>query len=369
MTDPLDYASKHGKRNGLSVLLNIEQFNYGYNTGKGAGLRVALMNTADKAMMQFSSLYIQPGSEYEINIKPVITYTTEDAIDRFDPEDRNCYKQGENELLALPAERGFRYTMDNCLVNEGLFKIFYNCRCFNRLAVTSPWYFCDEEGYGPCQGEGISCANKISENMGSEQQVSTDEENYEPICNITRPILKKCLPSCKFQDNPFTFTAIQYPPDENYLLQISFCQVASQILQRSCRDEHRLFFLDKRYPKLCPILEDFASLFDNETNCDNWPDDYFALHDQINTTLQDAVRDYGKSNLALLEVFHQSPYVTKIKRSVEMTFTAYVSNTGGLLGLYLGFSFVSCMELIYWIMKCFARIYSTSRSMDEVRPF
>ena len=41
----------------------------------------------------------------------------------------------------------------------------------------------------------------------------------------------------------------------------------------------------------------------------------------------------------------QSPYVTKIKRDVAMTFTSYVANTGGLLGLCLGFSFISLVEI------------------------
>jgi hypothetical protein len=58
---------------------------------------------------------------------------------------------------------------------------------------------------------------------------------------------------------------------------------------------------------------------------------------------------YGRQNLALVHVMVQSPYVTKIKRDVAMSFVTFVANSGGLLGLCIGFSFISAVELLYWI--------------------
>ena len=81
-----------------------------------------------------------------------------------------------------------------------------------------------------------------------------------------------------------------------------------------------------------------------------------------NQALKNIVNQYGKENLSLLHILIQSPYITKIKRDVAMTFTNYVANTGGLLGLCLGFSFISGVEILYWccfswkqIMKCLQR--------------
>ena len=45
----------------------------------------------------------------------------------------------------------------------------------------------------------------------------------------------------------------------------------------------------------------------------------------------------------------QSPYITKITRDVAMSFITFVANSGGLLGLCIGFSFISAVELLYWI--------------------
>ena len=64
------------------------------------------------------------------------------------------------------------------------------------------------------------------------------------------------------------------------------------------------------------------------------------------------MHQYGRENLAMVNIFIQSPYVTKIRRDVAMTWTNYVANTGGLLGLCIGFSLVSAIEIIFWLCCC-----------------
>ncbi len=36
-------------------------------------------------------------------------------MDRFPPEQRDCYSEGEIELKYLPRDHGYRYEMSNCL--------------------------------------------------------------------------------------------------------------------------------------------------------------------------------------------------------------------------------------------------------------
>ena len=75
--------------------------------------------------------------------------------------------------------------------------------------------------------------------------------------------------------------------------------------------------------------------------CEEWPTNYFKKFDEPNETLVDELYTYGRHNLALIHVMIQSPYVTKIKRDVAIPFVTFISNTGGLLGLCIGFSFIS----------------------------
>ena len=76
-------------------------------------------------------------NEKEINLKPSITYLTEDAIARFTPEERDCYGKGEVNLNYLAYEFGYRYEMNNCLIDKEIGEIIWNCRCL-------PPFFFDE---------------------------------------------------------------------------------------------------------------------------------------------------------------------------------------------------------------------------------
>ena len=64
------------------------------------------------------------------------------------------------------------------------------------------------------------------------------------------------------------------------------------------------------------------------------------------------MHEYGKLNLAHVNVMIERPYITKIRRDVAMTFTNYVANSGGLIGLCIGFSFLSGIEIIFWLCNC-----------------
>ena len=86
--------------------------------------------------------------------------------------------------------------------------------------------------------------------------------------------------------------------------------------------------------------------------CANWPDNYFEKNTEPNQTLVNELYKYGRQNLALIHIMVQSPYVTKIKRDVAMPFITFVANSGGLLGLCIGFSFISAVEILFWISCC-----------------
>ena len=81
--------------------------------------------------------------------------------------------------------------------------------------------------------------------------------------------------------------------------------------------------------------------------CEMWPENYFEKYERPNGTLVEEMYKYGRENLAPIQIMIQSPYFTKIRRDVAMTFTTYIANSGGLLGLCLGFSFMSAIEIIF----------------------
>ena len=113
-----DATAKHGQSNGLHIMVDAEQFNYADNKATGTGFKIALIDHRDKPLMRLSSHLVHSGAEIQMNVKPLITYTTERAIAIFTPEDRDCYAEGEVNLTYLSHDLGYRYSMSNCAIDD-----------------------------------------------------------------------------------------------------------------------------------------------------------------------------------------------------------------------------------------------------------
>ena len=371
----LEADSRNGETNGLDLVLDAEQWNYAYYAANAAGFKISLHHHADKPMIQFSSQLINSGAENLINLNPSVSYTTDAAISRFYPEERGCYNEGEVNLTYLTYADGYRYNMNNCLINQGMRDIIWNCRCI-------PSFFAECSDCGTyysiflpdCTGKELYCANARMKSLGlvdvsEENDIIVPEalENPTLIGNITKPDSISCIPACRVQENTNQMSYAPYPQLGNFFYQETFCDVASHIWQVTCQEENRTFFMDLKQPNLCPMLGDFDDYFGNKSSCFDWPENYFNDYNNPNDTLVNELYRYGKDNLALIHIVIQSPYVTKIKRDVEMTFTSYIANTGGIVGLCLGFSFISGFELIFWFCCCCREFKKKFDSMVQTR--
>ena len=135
-------AAKNGKLNGFDILLDAEQFNYGFRKEElGVGFKLALHHHGDKPMFQLSSELINVGTNTQIQLKPWITFTTKDTIDKLTPDQRQCYADGEKNLTYLDLKHGYRYEMNNCLIDQAIYEIIWNCRCYPQFG--SQVFFCN----------------------------------------------------------------------------------------------------------------------------------------------------------------------------------------------------------------------------------
>ena len=98
-------------------MLDAEAFNYGYEITNSVGFKVALHHHSDKPMMQFSSQLILAGEESHLNLKPTLTYTTDNAISSLNPKERNCYAKGEANLTYHSYSFGSLYSFENCIID------------------------------------------------------------------------------------------------------------------------------------------------------------------------------------------------------------------------------------------------------------
>ena len=260
-----------GQANGMNFLLNAEQFNYAYYGTNSGGFTISLHDHRDKPMTQFSSKLIFTGTETQMNLKPALSYVTDNAISIFTPEERGCYADGEANLTYLPFYLGFRYEMNNCLIDQGVRDIVWNCRCipYFGLSLDAADKRMQNSTYLPrCRGKKLLCANTWAKSMGMKSMTDENEsivpeafESPEKIGDISKPNGIKCMPACNVQENNNQMSIAAYPQRNTFFHQKLFCDLASHILQKTCQFESRAYFLKRKQPLLCAILKDFDIFF------------------------------------------------------------------------------------------------------------
>ena len=72
--------------------------------------------------------------------------------------------------------------------------------------------------------------------------------------------------------------------------------------------------------------------------------------------------DAFETDIAVANFYFDKSTIIKFQRNLRMTWIDYISQIGGLLGLAMGFSFVSFMEIIYWL---FFRLGITWATYDQ----
>ena len=57
--------------------------------------------------------------------------------------------------------------------------------------------------------------------------------------------------------------------------------------------------------------------------------------------------EYSRANIAKVNIFLKDPYVKRYIRGEMISEFNFVGTIGGLLGLFMGFSFLSAVEVVY----------------------
>ena len=65
--------------------------------------------------------------------------------------------------------------------------------------------------------------------------------------------------------------------------------------------------------------------------------------------MTEQIFDYARKNLAKIEIFIKDPYVSMFVTEEKITEMAFVGSIGGVLGLFLGFSFISSVEVVFLV--------------------
>ncbi len=227
------------------------------------------------------------------------------------------YNSSTLNTLALCNMHICRHDMTNCLYEASVQKIEETCQCAPLAILPS--------NYSTCEGQGKLCMSSFMEDIGSLKHVVDGGET------------KECLVSCQDQTYQFLMTAAAYPNLESFRLGEDFCLVLGK-LRRSCQTDHKIT-LDMKYPDLCEQITNTNNLTCEAVKCNSTTNDQEQLHK--------AVAQYARDNLSVLDIYIKDPYVKLYLRREKITIISFIGNIGGLLGLFMGFSFISTIEIFY----------------------
>ena len=72
--------------------------------------------------------------------------------------------------------------------------------------------------------------------------------------------------------------------------------------------------------------------------------------------------DAYEKDIAMVTFFFETSTVFEYTREERMTLIQYISQMGGLLGLCIGFSLISGVEIIYWLtIRLFRNVINKSQ--------
>ena len=154
---------KNGYKNGMTILFDVEQFNSAYYHAKSSGLLLAIHNHREKPIIESGSIRIHAGTVTQIALAPKVTFTSKEALSNFSPEDRNCYHVDEMNLTYLTHAAGYDYSLENCLFDNAIRDIIWQCRCipaFHFRCLGCEDIYPDGQ-LGNCAGTGLNCVRYI----------------------------------------------------------------------------------------------------------------------------------------------------------------------------------------------------------------
>jgi len=173
--------------------------------------------------------------------------------------------------------------------------------------------------------------------------------------NYVGPDKKPCLAACEDQTNLVSVTSSSFPNRETFVRRDEFCLVMEK-LKRTCNSV-KYEMVKSKFPRLCQSIQEVqnVSLAMNKDICwmKKWNPSLVGLNstDPRIVELEDQLFIYAKHNLAVVNIYIKEPVVTRILRDQKIPIISFVANTGGLLGLCMGFSLVSLFEIIYYVLS------------------
>ena len=335
---------------GVTILADLESFDYAYRKGVSTGFHLVLGDSSDKPIPNINGLTIAPGTETLISFGVTKTYITDAAKKHLSPIQRGCYDTSEINLMYHKPEDGYKYGMTHCLYDSMLQNIVKHCNCspeFISSKEIKHWNTkktCIEKQLG-CSEEWTTLPSKEKLKALGEVEVIENEDTTT----------KKCLPSCDTDEIKISTSFSTYPNYAVFLERKEVCLILQKLI-RICTDE--TYQAKKEsfekvygwYGTNGSICGDLGLPYNEDDMCkgSQFLEDY---HKAKHVDLIDFLFKYSQENLSYIKIALKDQFYTKIKQDLEITRLGFFNSVGGMLGLCLGLSIISVFEVLFHFVK------------------
>ncbi|XP_033634311.1 uncharacterized protein LOC117295705 [Asterias rubens] len=234
------------------------------------------------------------------------------------------------------------------------------------------------------EDDGITVAPGMSTNIGLRQvYIERKGEPYNPKCHVFTTGLysrKSCLKTCEQSE---MFNRCQCVTDV-LLENKTKCSFLNQT-QQTCKQLIEYLGEEDKLECSCPISCNETS-YTKSVSASSWPSERYEEHLQrrlrdssSDAAMMSASDESTSKNLLRVRVYFEELNYQSIRESALYTFPTLLGSLGGLLGLYIGISFLTLCEVFilifdvcrYLIKKAFCKNDISPSSfilVEEVRP-
>ena len=360
-------TSSPGQDKGLKLILDAhtDMISSGSVGDEFEGFMAIIDGTNNYPLASRNSLIIRPGRKTIVAMTASHVYGSE-GTRKIDSAKRDCYFSDEYEL-----DMHTKYSQTNCLL-ECQLKYTRKLLLNNSEGITDP---STNETYNASENLTESNLNGRNSDCSPWFYPSTDKHGtrwcdpwetrhfQKVMASVPDMECSYCLSDCNNTDYGFTVTSAPFRRcDRTNIGTSPLCNFKNSymnppIWNKQVENEYTVALGKDKVPEyIKPNQEKMANIRKY----------VISERDAASLTFQSELKenpyyDAFEKDISIVDFYFSKSTIMQFKRSERMTWVDYISQIGGLLGLAMGFSIISAIEIVYWVTIRLCRNVSSSK--------
>ena len=335
--EPISYP---GTDNGLRLVLDShsDRLSSGSIGDMFRGFLVLIEGSNVFPQASRSSFVLRPGNENDVVLSASQIYGGKGTKET-KPNDRSCYFSDEYSLESFK-----KYSKDNCILECSIEYARNQMKNETRVDGCIPWF------YPPMSNSSsyVWCNPWETEEFIMNQKLV-------PINECSH-----CLPDCNSTEYEATITSAPLRKcDRTNLGTSNLCNFKKSYVHPPMWAEQ----IEQEYLLSMGNVPEYIKSGDSEMTNVRGEN---VLEEDSEGSGDKPIYDAFEQDIAVVNFYFSKSTIIQFKRVGRLSWIEYLCQIGGILGLALGISIISGVELIYWIT---IRLIRNMQSMKETRRY